>query len=89
MANPLVLHSATFMRKNAWKAITFATDTCQGLYPPEWADGWPSYIEHRMAVWQQILGSLPIALTSEQLDYFFYGNAKRWVDRIKIGRNIK
>ena len=86
LANPLVLHSATYMRKSAWKAITFASDSDKGLYPPEWADGWPSYIEHRMAVWQKILASLPEPLTTEQLDDFFYGNAKRWVDRIRAGR---
>jgi hypothetical protein len=73
-------------RKNAWKAITFASDTTQGLYPPEWADGWPSKIEHRMAEWQKILAALPVPPTGEQLDDFFYGNARRWVERIRAGR---
>jgi hypothetical protein len=85
-ANPLILHSAMHRRKNSWKAVTFGSDTTQGLYPPEWADGWPSKIEHRMAEWQKILASLPVPPTSEQLDDFFYGNARRWVERIHAVR---
>ena len=85
-ADPYILHSATHRRKNAWKCITFATDSAQGMYPPEWADGWPSRIEHRMAEWQKILASLPVPPSSAQLDDFFYGNARRWTDRILAGR---
>ncbi len=85
-ANPLVLHSAMHGRKRAWQAVTFATDSVQGMYPPEWADGWPSKITHRLVEWQQILSLLPIPPTSEQLDDFFHGNARRWVERIRAGR---
>jgi predicted TIM-barrel fold metal-dependent hydrolase len=85
-ANPLILHSATHRRRNAWRAITFGTDSTQGLYPPQWADGWPSKIEHRTAEWQKILAALPVPPTSEQLDDFFYDNARRWVERIRAGR---
>ncbi len=85
-ANPYLLHSATFKRKNAWKAITFGSDCTQGMYPPEWADGWPSKIEHRMTEWMKILAALPIPPTTEQLDDFFYNNAHRWVERIRAGR---
>ena len=81
-ANPLILHSAMHRRDKSWKAVTFGADSTQGMYPPEWADGWPSKIEHRMAEWQKILASLPVPPTSEQLDDFFYGNARRWVERI-------
>jgi hypothetical protein len=56
------------------------------LYPPQWADGWPSKIEHRTAEWQKILAALPVPPTSEQLDDFFYDNARRWVERIRAGR---
>jgi len=85
-ANPLILHSAMHRRKRAWQAVTFATDCTRGLYPPEWADGWVSKIDHRLAEWQQILASLPVAPTTEQLDGFFYGNAKGWMERIRSGR---
>jgi hypothetical protein len=85
-ADPYVLHSATHRRSRAWKSITFATDSTQGMYPPQWADGWPSKIEHRLAEWQKILAALPVPPTSEQLDDFFYGNARRWIDRIRANR---
>ena len=85
-ANPYVLHSAMHRRTRAWKSITFATDSTQGMYPPEWADGWSSRIDHRLAEWQKILAALPMPPTSEQLDDLFYGNARRWVDRIRAGR---
>jgi predicted TIM-barrel fold metal-dependent hydrolase len=85
-ANPYVLHSAMHRRSKAWKSITFATDSSQGMYPPEWADGWPSRIDHRMAEWQKILASLPVPPTTEQLDDFFYGNARRWIERIRAKR---
>lgn len=84
-ANPLLLHSAMHRRKRAWKAVTFATDCVRGMYPPEWADGWPSKITHRLAEWQAILASLPVRPTADQLDDFFFGNATRWIDRIKAG----
>lgn len=85
-ADPYVLHSAMHRRTKAWKSIMFATDSTQGLYPPETADGWPSRIDHRMAEWQKILASLPVTPTSEQLDDFFYGNARRWTERIRANR---
>jgi predicted TIM-barrel fold metal-dependent hydrolase len=85
-ANPLVLHSAMHRRERAWKAVTFGTDCTQGMYQPEWADGWPSKIEHRMAEWQSILARLPVPPTPGQLDDFFYGNAKRWVERMRAWR---
>ncbi len=85
-ANPYLLHSAVHRRARAWKSIMFGSDTTQGLYPPEWADGWPSQIEHRIAEWQRVLSALPIPPTTEQLDNFFYGNARRWLDRIRTGR---
>jgi hypothetical protein len=85
-ANPAILYAAMHRRKNAWSCITFATDSTQGMYPPEWADGWPSKITHRMAEWQSILSRLPEPPTSGQLDGFFHGNAVSWVERIRENR---
>ena len=85
-ADPRILYAAMHRRKRAWESVTFASDCTQGMYPPEWADGWPSKIAHRMAEWQQILSLLPEPPTSEQLDGFFYENAHNFVERIREKR---
>ena len=73
-------------RERAWKAIMWGSDCTQGLYPPHWADGWPSKIEHRMTEWQDILSRLPAPPTSEQLDDYYYGNAKRFMEVLRRNR---
>lgn len=85
-ANPYLLHSAVHRRSRAWKSIMFGSDTTQGLYPPEHADGWPSKIEHRLAEWHSILAALPVPPTGEQLADFHHGNARRWMERIRANR---
>lgn len=85
-ANPLILYAAMHRRESAWDSITFATDCTKGVYPPEWADGWKSKIDHRMCEWHDILSRLPVAPTTEQLDKMFFANAIRWVERMKEQR---
>ncbi|MFC1582542.1 amidohydrolase family protein [Planctomycetota bacterium] len=88
-ADPTILYAAMHRRKSAWDVITFASDCSQGIYPPEWADGWKSKIDHRMCEWHDILSRLPETPTTEQLDAMFHGNAARWVARIKEQRGVE
>ena len=64
----------------------WATDTTTGFFRPEVSDGWPTQYEYQLAYWQDILSRFPTSPTSEQLDGFFHGNAKRWLERIKENR---
>jgi hypothetical protein len=70
----------------AWDCVAWATDTTTGTFAPEHADGWPSQYEYQLAIWERILAGLPQKPTGEQLDKFFYGNARAWIDRAKDKR---
>jgi len=85
-AAPELLHASMNGIKNAWDQITWGTDTSCGIFPPEWADGWKSHYEYQLCFWQRILASLPVPPTTEQLDKFFYGNAKRRLDEVRALR---
>lgn len=86
MGNPMLLYGAIYNVPEAFNYFAWATDGTNGLFPPEWADGWPTHYEYQLCYWQRILASLPVAPTTEQLDRFFHGNAREWVDRIIANR---
>jgi len=86
VAAPELLHASMNGMKNAWDQITWASDTASGVFPPEWADGWKSQYEYHLCFWQKILSLLPVPPTTEQLDKFFYGNAKRRTDEVRALR---
>ena len=80
--NPLLLAAPIEGRPGIWKKFMWSTDTCSGVFPPQYADGWSSQFEYQLAIWQQILSRLPTPPTREELDGFFYGNARRRMDEI-------
>lgn len=80
--NPLLLAAPINGRPGIWKKFMWATDTVSGVFPPQYADGWPTQYEYQLATWQRILASLPVPPNTEELDGFFYGNARRRLDEI-------
>jgi predicted TIM-barrel fold metal-dependent hydrolase len=82
MADPIRLYAAMNHLPGAWDDIMWATDTATGYFKPEYAEGWPSFYEYMLASWQRILAGFPIKPTSDQLDKYFYLNARGWVDRV-------
>ena len=84
--DPRSLTAALEHRWHLWERITFATDGVSGLFRPEHADGWPSMIEYMVACFQRIFLKFDVPPTTEQLDQFFYGNARRWYDKIIANR---
>lgn len=84
--DPRSLTAALEHRWNLWDRITFATDTTSGIFRPEHADGWPSMIEYMIACFERIFSKFDAPLTTEQIDNFFYGNARRWYDKIIANR---
>jgi hypothetical protein len=85
-ANPLLFHTAVHHIGTAWNSIMWSTDTTTGLFPPQWADGWPTQFEYQLCMWQKILAAQPVKPTTEQLDKYFYGNARRRLDAIQKKR---
>lgn len=85
--SPELLGAPLRGRPGGWKKLMWSTDTTSGVFPPEYADGWPSHFEYQLACWQGILSRLPTPPTSGELDDFFYGNAKRRMDEIVRRRN--
>jgi len=82
IADPILLYASMNHLPQAWDYMMWSTDTVSGKFPPEFADGWPNQFEYQLALWQRILAGLPVKPTAEQLDKFFYGNARKWFDRI-------
>jgi len=84
--NPTLLAAALEGRASLWSRIMWSTDTTSGVFPAQWADGWPSQYEYQLAIWQDILSRLPTPPTTAQLDGFFYDNAASWLARIRANR---
>lgn len=84
--NPLLLAAPINGRPGIWKKFMWSTDTASGVFSPEHADGWPTQYEYQLATWQRILANLPVPPTTEELDGFFYGNARRRLDEIRAQR---
>ncbi|MFH1023517.1 MAG: amidohydrolase family protein [Planctomycetota bacterium] len=87
-ADPRFLHAAMHGLPNAWDVVMWATDTVTGVFSPEYADGWRDQYDYQLAFWQRILAGLPVTPSPEQLDRFFYGNAKRRHDEIRRRRKM-
>ena len=85
--NPLLLAAPLRGRPGMWSRIMWSTDTSSGMFSKEHSDGWSSQFEYQLAVWQEILSRLPTPPTTEELDGFFYGNAKRRMEEIIARRN--
>ncbi len=80
--NPLLLAAPLQGRPGVWRKLMWSTDTVSGKFSKEHAAGWSSQYEYQLAIWQDILSRLPTPPTTEELDGFFYGNAKRRMDDI-------
>ncbi|MCX7804287.1 MAG: amidohydrolase family protein [Planctomycetota bacterium] len=84
--DPRLLYACMYGLPDAWTCFAWSTDTTTAVFPPEYADGWPNQIEYQICYWQRIFAQLPVKPGTADLDRFFYGNARAWIDRIVAKR---